>query len=214
MRQFDEAAQIARRLQSPCGLLVVLSGPSGAGKDTVRAELVRRGLPYHFALTATTRPPRAGEHDGVDYHFLSRARFEDLIATGGLMEYEQYENGHYYGSPKADVREALRAGGVVVMRTDVRGAVSIKRLVPGAITIMVYTASLEALRRRLLARRTETPESLERRMALASDELRRVDEFDYAVLNDDGALDRAVDQTEAIITAERCRVGRPASVVE
>src|SRR5581483_1216402 len=108
------------------------------------------------------RAPRPGEQDGVDYHFLTQAAFQALITSGGLLEYEQYENGQFYGSPAAGVRAALAQGRVVVMRTDVRGAASITRLVPGAIAVFVYPPSLEALRRRMLARRSETPESLER----------------------------------------------------
>jgi guanylate kinase len=204
----DDALRLVGRLCGAGPLLVILSGPSGAGKDAVLGELRRRGHPFHFVVTATTRERRADERDGIDYHFLADDAFRVLLEQGGLLEHEQYENGKLYGVPRSEVAGALRDGRDVVMRTDVRGVASIKRLVPAAVSIFVYPPSIDSLRRRMLARRSESEESLKRRLELARTELSRVRQFDYAVLNDDGALDRAVDQTEAIITAERCRVGR------
>jgi guanylate kinase len=204
----DAAERVSGELRGAGPLLVVLSGPSGAGKDAVRAELLHRGDPFHFAVTATTRPPREGEVDGVDYYFLSPDEFRSLLEQGGLIEHEQYANGHYYGVPRSQIHHAVETGRDVIIRTDVRGVASIKQFVPAAISIFVYPSSLEVLRHRLEARRSETPGSIRSRLELATAELARIGEFDYAVLNEDGALDRAVDQTEAIIAAEHCRVGR------
>jgi guanylate kinase len=188
-------------------LLVVLSGPSGAGKDAVLIELKRRGVPCHFTVTATTRTRRAGEREGVDYHFLTESAFLQLIESGGLLEHKLYD-GTYRGVPREQVAAALTTGKDVVMRTDVAGARSLKQLAPGAILIFIYPPSLDVLRRRMKQRRSESDESLRERMALAPQELAHIDEFDYAVLNEDGELSRTVDQVQAIMTAEHCRVGR------
>jgi guanylate kinase len=204
----DEAVRNSAPLLEAGPLLVILSGPSGAGKDAVLAELERRDHPFHFVVTATTRAPRAGERDGIDYHFVEEAAFRALLEQGGLLEHEQYENGSFYGVPRAEVADPLRAGQDVAMRTDVRGVASIKRLVPAALSIFIYPPNVESLRQRMLARHSESPASMQRRLELARMELGRLSEFDYAVLNADGELSRTADQVEAIITAERCRVGR------
>jgi len=188
-------------------LLVVLSGPSGAGKDAVLQELKRREAPYHFTITATTRAPRPGERDGVDYHFLSENAFLRLRDTDGLVEHVLY-HGTYRGVPKAQVRAALAAGCNVIMRTDVRGALTIKQMAPGAVLIFIAPPSFEALRERMQTRGGEAPEAIRERLELARAELDAAPRFDYAVLNEDGRLDRAADQVQAIVTAERCRIGR------
>ena len=188
-------------------LLVVLSGPSGAGKDAVLKELRRRGRHCHFTITATTRPPRPDERDGVDYFFYDETTFLRLLQSGGLLEHQLY-NGTYRGVPRQQVATALADGVDVVMRTDVAGAETLKRLAPGAVLIFIYTLSVEVLRTRMLSRGSESPESLQQRMALVPDELAHVRDFDYAIANEDGALDRTVDTVEAIMVAEHCRVSR------
>jgi guanylate kinase len=200
-RETDTAALVAA---GP--LLVVLSGPSGAGKDAVLQELKRREAPYHFTVTATSRAPRPGERDGVDYYFLSETEFLRLRDTGGLIEHVLY-HGTYRGVPKAQVREALAAGRDVVMRTDVRGALTIKEMAPGAVLIFIAPPGLAALEARMVAR-GEPAEEIHARIALARGELAAAPRFDYCVLNEDGRLDRAADQVQAIITAEHCRIGR------
>jgi len=188
-------------------LLVVLSGPSGAGKDAVLKELQRRGRHFHVTITATTRPPRPDERDGVDYFFYDETTFLRLLESGGLLEHQLY-NGTYRGVPRQQVATALADGVDVVMRTDVAGAQTLKRLAPGAVLIFIYPLSVEVLRTRMLSRGSESPESLQQRLALAPEELARVRSFDYAIANEDGALDRTVDRVEAIMVAEHCRVSR------
>ena len=188
-------------------LLVVLSGPSGAGKDAVLKELQRRGRNCHFTITATTRPPRPDERDGVDYFFYDETTFLRLLESGGLLEHQLY-NGTYRGVPRQQVATALADGMDVVMRTDVAGAQTLKRLAPGAVLIFIYPLSVEVLRTRMLSRGSESPESLQQRLALAPEELARFRSFDYAIANEDGALDRTVDRVEAIMLAEHCRVTR------
>ncbi|MFN2148142.1 MAG: guanylate kinase [Anaerolineales bacterium] len=185
-------------------LLVVISGPSGVGKDTVLQRMKERGMPMHFVVTATTRPKREGERDGVDYFFVSREQFAEMIEQGDLLEYAiVYED--YKGIPKSQVREALASGTDVVMRLDVQGAETIRKLYPEALLIFLSTRSEEELVQRLQARKTETVENLKLRIATARQELRRVDMFDYYVINADNQLDTTVDTIAAIVRAEHHR---------
>ncbi|MHB8574163.1 MAG: guanylate kinase [Dehalococcoidia bacterium] len=195
-------------------LLLVLSGPSGAGKDAVRDELrCRRADTCHFVVTVNSRPRRGDEVEGIHYHFVSDTEFAMLRERGGLLEWEQYA-GSYRGSPRAEVESALAAGKDTVLRMDVRGARTIKRLAPWAVLIFIRPPSIAALSDRMRSRGSETPVSLAARGAMAIEELAQIDAFDYQVLNIDGELDRTVDQVEAIITAERCRVGRRPVVID
>ena len=186
-------------------LLVVISGPSGAGKDATVKRMEQLGYPFHFVVTATTRPKRPGEVDGVDYHFVSEKEFAEMLERGELLEhaivYDQYK-----GIPKKQVQEALESGKDVIMRLDVQGAATIRRLVPEAVLIFLTASSEEELIRRLKKRKTETPEGLKRRIATAREEMKRLEEFDYVVVNRDGHLDDTVKTIAAIITAEKCRV--------
>lgn len=188
-------------------LLVVLSGPSGAGKDAVLAQIRARGLPFHIALTATTRPPRGEERDGVDYHFLTEGEYDRLLADDGFLEHAQVY-GYRYGVPRAPIAAALAAGRDVLMRTDVQGAATIRRLVPETVLVFISVPSLPELEARLRARGLDNEESLRRRLATAEAELNRIPEFDYLVLNESGRLNETTDRVLAIITAEKCRVGR------
>lgn len=188
-------------------LLVVISGPSGVGKDCVIERMKALGYPFHFVVTATTRPPRKDEVHGVDYHFVSMAQFAEMIEQGELLEHAVVY-GDYKGIPKQQVREALESGNDVVMRIDVQGAATIRRLVPEAILIFLTTESEEELVSRLQARKTESPGQLKMRIATAKDELQRVPEFDYCVVNRHCQVDETVQQIAAIVTAEKVRVGR------
>jgi|YNPNPStandDraft_1061719.scaffolds.fasta_scaffold06030_3 guanylate kinase len=192
-------------LADPRPLLVVISGPSGVGKDATILRMKERGYPCHFVVTATTRPRRSHEVDGVDYHFVSEAEFAGMIARGELLEYALVY-GQYKGIPKAEVRAALASGQDVVMRVDVQGAATVSRLVPQAVTIFLTAESEEALIERLRRRRTEDEEQLRRRIETARDELCRASEFKYRVVNRECALDETVDQVIAIMRAEKCRM--------
>ena len=188
-------------------LLVVVSGPSGAGKDTVILRMRDRGLPFHFVVTATSRAKRAGELHGVDYFFVSEESFRRMIADGELLEYACVY-GQYKGVPRRQVEEAMASGQDVIMRLDVQGAETIRRLMPDAVLIFLLPGSQGELNDRLQQRRTETPSSLAQRMATFREEMGRLADFDYVVLNRNGELDAAVDQILAIIAAEKCRTVR------
>lgn len=186
-------------------LLVVISGPSGVGKDSVLQRMKDRGLPFHFVVTATTRPPRAEETEGVDYIFVRREEFATLIEKQELLEYA-IVYGDYKGIPKEQVRKALASGEDVVMRVDVQGAATVRKLSPEAILIFLTTSSEEELVERLEKRKTEASEDLKLRIATARQEFKRIGEFDYVVVNRDNELDQTVDTIMAIIDAEHHRV--------
>ncbi len=189
----------------PQPLLIVVSGPSGVGKDTVLQRMKERELPFHFVVTATTRPRRANEVHGHDYFFLSKEEFAHMIDEDELLEYAIVYN-DYKGIPKQQVREALASGKDVIMRIDVQGAATIRKLAPDAILIFLTTENANELVHRLETRKSETAESLSLRIATARQELKRVDEFDYVVINREFFLDETVDNIRAIISAEHHRV--------
>jgi len=197
--------QIPFNVLNPEPLLIVISGPSGVGKDSVVGTMQARGLPFHFVVTATTRPPRENETHGVDYFFYSKEEFAEMIEQDELLEYAFVYN-DYKGIPKFQVREALATGHDVVMRLDVQGAATIKELYPEALLIFLTTDTEEELVERLKARKTEALPELKLRIATARKELDRVKEFDYVVVNRDDQLDKTVDIIEAIIHAEHHRV--------
>ena len=205
----DETQQtsdaIIARVFNPPPLVLVLSGPSGVGKDEVIHHMAGRGLSFHFVVTATTRPHRAGEIDGQDYHFVSGAEFAEMIDQDELLEHAVVY-GDYKGIPKQQVRKALASGQDVVLRVDVQGARSIKQILPEAIFIFLMADSLDELERRLRERKSEPPDRLKLRIATARQELRRVLEFDYVVINRRDELERTVDFIQAIIRAEKHRV--------
>jgi guanylate kinase len=163
------------------------------------------GYPFHFVVTANTRPRRPNEVDGVDYHFVSEQEFAEMLEKGELLEHA-IVYGQYKGIPKRQVQEALASGRDVIMRLDVQGAATIRDLVPEAVFIFLAASSEEELIRRLKRRKTETPEGLKRRIATAREEMKRLDEFDYVVVNRDNHLDETVKTIAAIITAEKCKV--------
>lgn len=186
-------------------LLIVISGPSGVGKDTVLQRMKERNLPFHFVVTATTRPPRATEVDGVDYFFVSRDEFARMIDEDELLEYAIVYT-DYKGIPKSQVRQALESGKDVIMRIDVQGAETIRKLCPEALLIFLTTQDQEELVARLHERKTETADGLSLRIATARQELKRITEFDYVVVNRDEQLDTTVDIIVSIILAEHHKV--------
>jgi guanylate kinase len=191
-------------------LLVVITGPSAVGKDTL-LERLRAGFPTaHFAITATTRPPREGEIDGVHYHFHGVPDFEAMIANGDLLEHALVY-GDWKGVPLAPIREALAEGHDVLMRTDVQGARHIKGVAPGTVTIFIAPPSIEELHRRLNDRGADTDEQSAIRLKIADDEMATAGEFDHTVINDD--LDACVAEIEVILETERLRPDRKAVVI-
>jgi guanylate kinase len=189
----------------PEPLLIVISGPSGAGKDSILLRMKELDLPFHFVVTATTRPRRNGEVHGKDYFFVSKEEFAALIEGDELIEYAVVY-GDYKGIPKQQVRNALATGRDVVMRVDVQGAETVRKLAPEALLIFVTVESEEELVSRLKERNTETPEELAIRIATARKELPRVEAFDYVVVNEVLRLDEAVDTIRAIIESEHHKV--------
>ena len=185
------------------GLLIVLSGPSGVGKGTVRKELFSQpNTNYEYSISMTTRNPREGEVDGVDYFFKSRAEFEMLIEQGGLLEHAEFV-GNYYGTPLAYVNETLDAGRDVFLEIEVQGAKQIREKAPDALFIFLAPPSLSELKSRLVGRGTETAEVIAKRIATAEEELEMMSLYDYVVENDEVA--NACDKINAIIKAEHCR---------
>jgi len=190
---------------NPEPLLIVISGPSGAGKDTVVQRMKERGLPFHFVVTATTRPQRPNESDGRDYFFVSKDVFARMIDQNELIEYALVY-GDYKGIPKAQVRQALASGKDVIMRLDVQGAETVRKLAPDALLIFITTDNEDELVNRLKQRKTETDDSLAIRIATARKELQRMEAFDYVIVNHDFLLDHTVDIVRAIIDSEHHRV--------
>ena len=201
----DDVTPIYARQNQPRPILVVLSGPSGVGKDTTLALMKQRDLPFHFVVTTTTRPRRPAEVDGVDYHFVSVGEFAEMIDANELLEYAVVY-GDYKGIPKSHVRKALASGKDVILRIDVQGAATIRRLIPEVVTIFLVAESEEEQMRRLLERKTETPDRLKMRIATARKEMQHLQNFQYVVVNRDDCQEETVDKVISIIQAEKCRV--------
>jgi guanylate kinase len=192
-------------LPNPNPLLIVISGPSGGGKDAALLRMKERGLPFHFVVTVTTRPRRVGEVHGQDYWFVSKDEFARMIEADEFMEYAMVY-GDYKGIPKKEVRDALASGKDAVLRLDVQGAETIRKLAPEALLIFLTAESEDALVHRLETRKTETAEELKLRIATARKELQRIGAFDYFIINYEDCLNDAVDTIRAIIDAEQHRV--------
>jgi len=187
-------------------ILIIISGPSGVGKDTIaRRTIKRRPQDFYFVVTATTREPRDGEVEGYDYFFVSKDEFAHMIEEDELLEYAVVYN-QYKGIPKQQVRDALASGKNVIMRLDVQGTATVRKLIPNAITIFLCTPSEADLVRRLRNRETDPAEGVNLRIAEAIREMKRMQEFDYCVVNAEGKQEVAVDQILSIIDAARCRV--------
>lgn len=186
------------------GLLIVISGPSGAGKGTICKDLVSKGN-FYLSVSATTRGPRKGEADGINYFFTTKEAFKQGIENDDFLEYaEVYEN--YYGTPKSKVMKMIENGMDVILEIDIQGALKVKENYPDGVFIFILPPSMEELKNRIIQRASETPESLMLRFKSAYKEINYVSKYNYAVVND--VVDNAVDKIECIISAERCRVDR------
>ncbi len=203
MQEVDPS-RIYEKVEKRKPLLVVLSGPSGVGKDTTLCAMKEQIPDIYFVVTATTRPMRAGEVDGVDYHFVSKGEFADMIERAELLEYA-IVYGDYKGIPKQQVQDALDSGQDVVLRIDVQGAATIRNLIPEATTIFLTAPTEEELVNRLRERKADPPGQLKLRIAMARQEMKRIDEFQYVVINRDNLLNETVEQVRSIIVAEKCR---------
>ena len=189
----------------PGPLLVVISGPSGTGKDAILDQLKSSGYPAEFVTTVTTRPKRAGEKDGADYHFIPDKRFQEMLEKKQFLESAQVY-GHWYGVPKAPVREALAEGQDTILKIDCQGAATIKKIIPQAVFIFVAPPSMEELEARLKGRRTDSDFDCDLRLKIAEEEMKQLHLFDYVVVSQQDRIELAVLAIEAIIIAEKHQV--------
>lgn len=186
------------------GLLVVISGPSGAGKGTICKELIESGE-FWLSVSATTRSPRNGEEEGKNYYFLEKENFLSNIKQGDFLEYAEVY-GNYYGTPKSKVIEKLEEGKDVILEIDIQGALKVKETYPKGVFIFILPPSMEELKNRIIKRGSETPESLMTRFKSAYKEINYVSKYNYAVVND--KIEEAVNKIKSIIIAEKCSVER------
>ncbi len=185
-------------------LLVVISGCSGVGKDAILVRMKELGLPYFYAVTATSRQQRPGEVDGVDYQFIEKDRFEEMIENGELLEWANVY-GNLYGVPKTTVQRAMKEGKDAIVKVDIQGSATIKRVAPDAVTIFISPPSMEELQRRLVQRKTESGTDLELRLKTALKEMDSISTFDHVVVNHNNGIDKAISDIEDIIADEKRR---------
>ena len=186
-------------------LLIVISGPSGAGKDTVLTKMKELDCPLEYVVTVTTRPRRDKERNNVDYHFISKERFQEMIERKEFLEWANVY-GNWYGVPKESVKQALDKGQDIIVKVDIQGAATIKKILPQAVFIFLVPPSMEELILRLKQRHTESPFDLALRTKTAEEEIKQLSLFDYIVVNKRDEIDLAASEIKAIITAEKCRV--------
>lgn len=193
------------------GTLVVVSGFSGAGKGTVLAQVLARRPDLYFSVSFTTRAPRQGELDGVNYHFVTREEFQDRIVRGEFLEYAEYV-GNYYGTSMTVIREKLERGINVILEIEIQGAAKVREKMPEAVSLFLVPPSFAELSRRLHARGTDSEETIRKRLETARREVREIVNYDYIVVND--TVDRAVEEILAILIAEGCRKERRLHLIE
>lgn len=187
------------------GLLIVLSGPSGAGKGTICQELLRQMPNLRYSVSSTTRYPRPGEVEGIHYYFRPRQEFEAMLARDELLEWAEFCD-NYYGTPRFAVEQAIQEGLDVILEIEIQGALQIKKRFPQGVFTFIVPPSLDVLSERIHKRGTETEEVIQKRLATAIQELGYVSEYDYVVINDEVPV--AVDKLKSILIAEKCRVKR------
>lgn len=185
------------------GNLIVISGPSGAGKGTICKALLEREDNLYISVSATTRSPRKGEVDGVNYYFLTQEEFKKKVDNNEFLEWAEV-HGNYYGTPKFNVEEMINEGKNIILEIDVQGALNVKKNCENGVFIFILPPSMEELKRRIIARGSETPESLIKRFKTAYEEINYISKYNYAVVNDD--LEEAVKKVQNILYAEDCRV--------
>jgi guanylate kinase len=188
------------------GTVFVLSGPAGSGKSTVRETLMSRGLNFHYSVSDTTRKPRAGGVNGVDYNFITREEFEEGIARGDYYEHAKY-TGEYYGTPVSQLEPYIESGVNVILEIEVDGAMQVKKRDKNAVLVMLLPPSYSCLEARLRGRGTETEEKIRRRLARARAEVMHFDKYDYFLLNEDDGVEACVRQLEIIAEAQSYRTG-------
>lgn len=194
------------------GILIVVSGFSGAGKGTLMKELLKRYPDmYALSISATTRTPRAGEEEGREYFFISREEFEKMIAKGELIEYARYVE-NYYGTPRGYVEEKLEQGKDVILEIEIQGALKVKKAFPATLLLFVTPPSASELKSRLVGRGTETMDVIKSRMDRACEEAQGVESYDYLIVNDD--LDACVEEMHSIIRGEHRRISRNTEFIE
>jgi len=204
MKKMNYESQAPSNLpQKP--LLIVISGPSGAGKDAVLTKLKESDCPLKYTVTVTTRPRRDIEKNNIDYHFISTERFQEMVERKELLEWAKVY-GNWYGVPKKPVKQALDKGQDTIVKVDIQGAATIKNILPQAVFIFLIPPSMEELILRLEQRHTESPSDLVLRTKTAEEEIKQLSLFDYIVVNKRNEIDLAVSKIKAIITAEKCRV--------
>lgn len=194
------------------GLLIVISGPAGGGKGTVNAKLLATG-DFRFSVSATTRTPRPGEIDGVNYFFITKEEFQRHIDEGDMLEYNYY-CGNYYGTPREAVEKVLAEGKNIILEIDVNGAMNVKKQYPDALLIMLLAPTFSIQEERLRGRATETEEVILARLEQAKSEILHASEYDYVVLNPDGAPDKAAEDILAIVRAEQLSPARNDDIME
>jgi len=204
MKKASHKSQVPLNLPTK-PLLIVLSGPSGAGKDAILTRMKELDYPLEYITTVTTRRQRAEERNNVDYHFVSMERFQEMISHNELLEWANV-HGNWYGVPKQPVKQALDKGQDIIVKVDIQGAATIKKILPQAVFIFLMPPSMEELTTRLKQRHTESPFKLALRLKTAEEEIKQLPLFDYVVLNKQDEIDLAVSHIAAIITAEKCRV--------
>jgi len=186
-------------------LLIILSGPSGVGKDAVLTRMKESGYPFEYITTVTTRPRRAGERNHIDYHFVTAEKFQQMIKQNELLEWANvYDN--WYGVPKEPIKQAMERGEDTIIKVDIQGAATIKKILPQAVFIFMMPPSMAELGQRLKKRHTESDFDLNLRLRTAQEEMKQLSLFDYMVFSHQDEIDRAVSDIAAIVTAEKCRL--------